>query len=158
MGFFRKSMSDEDWLLNALPLYESALPIMGTITEALVTGHVKVLNGAVSRALDELPSLANQLGSLPNPTSRAARIAARNLRWSLKAYLRLAEELSSLSELTARGLHQVVTLHAHTGELVYSAHLNAIGAIAGNAAQLMRETKDFFSGAARNTGVQAAPQ
>ena len=158
MGFLRKSVSDEDWLLSALPLYQSALPIVTTLREALVTVHGKPLNRAMGKALDELPSLVDQLGGLPHPTSRAARIAARNLRWSLNAYLRLARELSSLSELRARGLHQVITSHAHTGELVYSAHLNAIGAIADNAARLMRETRDFFSGAVRNTGIQAEPQ
>jgi hypothetical protein len=158
VGFFRKSVSDQDWLLCALPIYESALPIVRTISEAFFTGYHNELNGAMGRVLDELPSLARQLSRLPNPESRAARIAGRNLKWSLNAYVRLAKELNGLSELSAHGLHQVVASRAHTGELLHSAHLGAIGAIAGNAAQLMGEAKDFFSGAACNTGVQLDPQ
>jgi hypothetical protein len=158
MGFFRRAVSDQDWLLSALPLYESAQPIVGPISEALATGPQTVLNGAVSKALDELPSLADQLNALPSPTSRAARIAARNLRWSLNAYVRLAKELSSLSELSARGLHQVVTSHSRTGELLYSAHLSAIEGIAGSAARLMGGARGFFSGATRNRGVRAKPE
>jgi hypothetical protein len=158
MGFFRRTVSDQDWLLSALPLYESAQPIVGPISEALGTGPQTVLNGAVSKALDELPSLADQLNDLPSPTSRAARIAARNLRWSLNAYVRLAKELSSLSELSASGLHQVVTSHRRTGELLYSAHLSAIEGIAGSAARLMGGAISFFSGATRNRGVRAKPE
>jgi len=158
VGFFRKTVNDQDWLLNALPLYESALPIVGTISEAFLTGYRKELDGAVGKVLDELPSLADQLSRLPNPRSRAARLANRDLGRSLSAYVRLAKELSSLSELSARGLHQVVASHAYTGELLYSAHLNAIGAIAGHAAQLMREANDFFSRPRQRAGSLAEPQ
>ena len=158
MGFFKKTVSDQDWLFSALPLYESTLPIVATISDAFLKGYRNELNGAVGKVLNELPSLFYQLSMLPNPKSRAARVAARNLRLSLSAYLRLARELSVLYELSAHGLHQVVASHAHTGELVYSAHLNAIGAIENHAAQLMRETKHFFSGAARDTGLQVDAQ
>lgn len=158
MGFFKKTVTDRDWLLSALPLYHSTLPIVGTISDAFLKGYRKELNGAVGKVLDELPSLFYQLSMLPNPESRPARVAARNLRLSLSAYLRLARELSILYELSARGLHQVVASHPHTGDLMYSAHLSAIGAIENHAAQLMRETKDSFSVAARKTGVQVRPQ
>ena len=158
MGFFRKTVSDQDWLLSALPLYESALPIVGTISEAFLTGYRKELNAAAGKVLDELPSLADQLSRLPNPRSRAARHANGNLGRSLSAYVRLAKELSSLSELSARGLHQVVASHAYTGELLYTAHLNAIGAIAGHATHFLREANDFFSRAGQKTSPQAEPQ
>ena len=158
MGFFRKTVSDQDWLLSALPLYESALPIVGRITEAYLKGYPKELNGAACKVLDELPSLVEQLSGMPIPTSRAARIAARNLRWSVNACVRLAKELGGLSELSSSGLHQVVASHPHTGELLCSAHLGAIAEIAGTAARLMGESRDFFSGAAHNTGPQAEPQ
>jgi hypothetical protein len=158
VSFFKKTMSDQDWLLGVLPLYESALPIVRTISEAFFTGYHKELNAVMGRVLDELPSLAERVSRLPNPESRAARIAGRNLRRSLNAYVRLAKELNSLSELSAGGLRQVVTSHAPTGELLYSAHLTAIGAVADHAAQFMEEAEDFFSGAAHNTGLQAKPQ
>jgi hypothetical protein len=158
LGFFRKTVSDQDWLLSALPLYESAMPIVGTISEAFATGYRKELNSAVGKVLDELPSLVVQLSRLPTPRTSAARLANRNLRSSLNAYVRLARELNGLSELSSRGLHELIASHGSTAELLYSAHLNAIGAIAGQAAQFMGEAKDFFSGAAHNTGLQAKPQ
>jgi hypothetical protein len=158
MGFLRKTISDQDWLLSALPLYESAVPIVGTISEAFSKGYRKELNGAIDKVLDELPSLAEQLSRLPNPESKAARVAAWNLRLSLRAYLRLARELSSLYELTGRGLHQAITSHAHTGELLYSAHLSAISAIAGYAAQSLREANDFFSRVCQRASPLAEPE
>jgi hypothetical protein len=157
MGFFKKTISDRDWLASALPIYESALPILRRITEALKLGYRRELDSAVARALEELPSLADRLSRLPNPTSQAAQSAARNLKWSLTACLRLADELSTLSELSARGLHQMVTSHVHTGELLYSAHLKAIGATAATASELMSDAKNLFSGVARNLGLRATP-
>jgi hypothetical protein len=147
VGLFRKTVNDQDWLLGALPLYESVKPITAAFSEAFVGDCREELNGAVSKVLDELPSLADQLSRLPNPRSRAARIANKNLRRSLDAYVSGARELDSLFELSARGLRQVVASHGRTAELLYSAHLSAIHVIAGNAAKLMTEANDFFSGA-----------
>lgn len=157
LGFFRKTVSDQDWLLSALPLYESAMPIVGTISQAFVTGYRKELNSAVGQVLDELPSLVVQLSGLPTPRTSAARLANRNLKSSLNAYVRLARELNSLSELSHRGLHELIASHGSTAELLYSAHLNAIGVIADNAAQLMRGANDFF-GAGHKANPVAQPQ
>jgi hypothetical protein len=147
MGLFRKTVNDQDWLLSALPLFESA-----------IGGCREELNGAVGKVLDELPSLADQLRTLPNPRSRAARIADRSLRRSLDAYVSGARELDSLFELSARGLQQAVMSRGRTAELFYSAHLNAIQVIAGNAAKLMTEVNDFFSGVVQKATPEVEPQ
>ena len=158
MGLFRKTVNDHDWLLSVLPLYESARPIMAAFSEAFVGGCREDLNGAVGVVLHELPSLADQLSRLPNPRSRAARIASKNLRRSLNAYVSGARELDSLFELSARGLQQVVVSRGRTAELFYSAHLNAIQVIASNAAKLLVEANDFFSGAVQNATPEVEPQ
>ena len=158
MGLFRKTVNDQDWLLSALPLYESARPIMAAFSEAFVGGCREELNGAVSKVLDELPSLADQVSRLPNPRSRAARIASKNLRRSLNAYVSGARELDTLFELSARGLQQVVVSHGRTAELFYSAHLNAIQVIAGKAAKLMTETNAFFTDTAQKAAPELEPQ
>jgi hypothetical protein len=158
MGLFRKTVNDQDWLLSVLPLYESARPIMVAFSEAFVGGCREDLNGAVGKVLHELPSLADQLSRLPNPRSRAARIARQNLRRSLNAYVSGARELDSLFELSARGLQQVVVSRGRTAELFYSAHLNAIQAIASNAARLLTEANDSFSGVVQKAAPEAEPQ
>ena len=158
MGLFRKTVNDHDWLLSVLPLYESARPIMAAFSEAFVGGCREDLNGAVGVVLHELPSLADQLSRLPDPRSRAARIASKNLRRSLNAYVSGARELDSLFELSARGLQQVVVSRGRTAELFYSAHLNAIQVIASNAAKLLVEANDFFSGAVQNATPEVEPQ
>ncbi len=158
MGLFRKTVNDQDWLLSALPLYESARPIMAAFSEAFVGGCREELNSAVSKVLDELPSLADQVSRLPNPRSRAARIASKNLRRSLNAYVSGARELDTLFELSARGLQQVVMAHGRTAELFYSAHLSAIQVIAGKAAKLMTETNNFFTGTAQEAAPEVEPQ
>jgi hypothetical protein len=109
--------------------------------EALLRGYRKELNAAVDKALDELPALADQIARLPDPRSRAARIAKRDLRRSLNAYIWLAKEIRGLVELSAR----VPDL--------YLPHLNAVEVIAGKAAQLMREANDFFSRAGEMSGA-----
>lgn len=158
MGLFRKTVNDHDWLLSVLPLYESARPIMAAFSEAFVGGCREDLNGAVGVVLHELPSLADQLSRLPDPRSRAARIASKNLRRSLNAYVSGARELDSLFELSARGLQQVVVSRGRTAELFYSAHLNAIQVIASNAAKLLVEANDFFSGAVQKATPEVEPQ
>jgi len=158
VGLFRKTVNDHDWLLSVLPLYESARPIMAAFSEAFVGGCREDLNGAVGVVLHELPSLADQLSRLPDPRSRAARIASKNLRRSLNAYVSGARELDSLFELSARGLQQVVVSRGRTAELFYSAHLNAIQVIASNAAKLLVEANDFFSGAVQNATPEVEPQ
>lgn len=158
MGLFRKTVNDHDWLLSVLPLYESARPIMAAFSEAFVGGCREDLNGAVGVVLHELPSLADQLSRLPDPRSRAARIASKNLRRSLNAYVSGARELDSLFELSARGLQQVVVSRGRTAELFYSAHLNAIQVIASNAAKLLIEANDFFSGAVQKATPEVEPQ
>jgi hypothetical protein len=158
VGLFRKTVNDHDWLLSVLPLYESARPIMAAFSEAFVGGCREDLNGAVGVVLHELPSLADQLSRLPDPRSRAARIASKNLRRSLNAYVSGARELDSLFELSARGLQQVVVSRGRTAELFYSAHLNAIQVIASNAAKLLVEANDFFSGAVQKATPEVEPQ
>lgn len=158
MSLFKKTVNDQDWLLSALPLYESAKPITEAFSDAFVGGCREELNGAVGKVLGELPTLADQLGRLPNPKSRAARIASRNLRRSLKAYVSGAKELDSLFELSARGLRQVVASHGRTAELLYSAHLDAIQAIAGNATKLMTETGGFFAGVMQGAAPGVEPR
>ena len=158
MGLFRKTVNDHDWLLSVLPLYESARPIMAAFSEAFVGGCREDLNGAVGVVLHELPSLADQLSRLPDPRSRAARIASKNLRRSLNAYVSGARELDSLFELSARGLQQVVVSRGRTAELFYSAHLNAIQVIASNAAKLLVEANNFFSGAVQKATPEVEPQ
>ena len=158
MGLFRKTVNDQDWLLSALPLFESARPTMATFSEAFIGGCREELNGAVGKVLDELPSLADQLRTLPNPRSRAARLASRNLRRSVDAYVSGARELDSLFELSARGLQQVVMARGRTAELFYTAHLKAIQAIASNAAKLMTEANDFFSGVVQKATPEVEPQ
>ncbi len=145
MDLFKKTINDQDWLLSALPLYESARPIMTAFSDAFVGGCREELNGAVGKVLEELPTLADQLGRLPNPRSRAARVAGRTLKRSLRAYVSGARELDSLFDLSARGLRQMVASHSSSGELLLTAHLNAIESIAGKAARLMTEAADFFA-------------
>ncbi len=158
MGLFRKTVNDQDWLLIVLPVYESAKPIMAAFSEAFIGGCREDLNGAVGNVLHELPSLADQLSRLPSPRSRAARIASKNLRRSLNAYVSGARELDSLFELSARGLQQVVVSRGRTAELFYSAHLNAIQVIASNATKLLTEANDFFSGVIQRSDPEAEPQ
>ena len=158
MGLFRKTVTDQDWVIRALPLYESARPIATAFSEAFTGGCREELNGAVGKVLDELPSLADKLGRLPNPQSRAARLARRAFGRSLKAYVSGARELDSLFELSARGLRQVVASHGGSGELLYRAHLNAIQSIAGKAARLMTETGDFFAGSVPTAPPETEPQ
>lgn len=157
MVLFKKTVADQDWLAHVLPLYESARPIVTAFSEAFSGGCREELNGAVGKVLHELPSLTEELGRLPRPKSRAARVANQNLRRSLNAYLSGARELDDLFELSARGLRQAVSSHSHTGELFYGAHLNAIRTIAGKAARLMTESGDFFAPIMQG-GTPAAPQ
>jgi hypothetical protein len=131
---------------------------MAAFSEAFIGGCREDLNGAVGKVLHELPSLADQLRRLPDPRSRAARLASRNLRRSVDAYVSGARELDSLFELSARGLQQVVMSRGRTAELFYSAHLNAIQVIAGNAAKLMTEANDFFSGVVQEATPEVEPQ
>ncbi len=147
MGLFKKTINDQDWLVSALPLYESARPIMTAFSDAFAGGCREELNGAVGKVLEELPTLVDQLGRLPNPRSRAARVAGRTLRRSLRAYVSGARELDDLFDLSARGLRQMVASHSASGELLLTAHLNAIGFMASKAARLMMEAGDFFAGA-----------
>lgn len=158
MGLFRKTVNDQDWLLSALPLFESARPTMAAFSEAFIGGCREDLNGAVGKVLHELPSLADQLRRLPDPRSRDARLASRNLRRSVDAYVSGARELDSLFELSARGLQQVVMARGRTAELFYTAHLKAIQAIASNAAKLMTEANDFFSGVVQKATPEVEPQ
>lgn len=147
MGLFKKTVNDQDWLQSALPLYESARPITEAFSDAFVAGGREELNGAVGKVLEELPPLADQLGRLPNPRSRAAREAGRTLRRSLRTYVSGARELDSLFDLSARGLRQVVASHGGSGELLLTAHLNAIQSITRKASRLMTEANGFFAGA-----------
>ena len=158
MGFFRKTVGDQDWLISALPLCEAARPTMAAFSEAFMRGHRQELKGALGKVLDELPSVADQLSKLPNPRSRAARRADRNLRRSVDACVSGARELDTLFNLLACGLHQVVMSHGPTAELLYSAHLNAIQTIASNAAKLMEEANDFFSGLVQESTPELQPQ
>lgn len=155
MGLFKKTVNDQDWLLIALPLYESARPIMTAFSDAFVGGHREELNGVVGKVLEELPTLVDQLGRLPNPRSREARVAGRTLKRSLRACVRGARELDSLFEFSARGLRQMVASHGDSGEMLLTVHLNAIQLMAGKAASLMSEAGGFFAGA--SAPVPAAP-
>jgi len=146
VGFFTKTVSDQDWLLDALPLYEATVQIVGTINWAFSGGYRRELNAAVDKVLDELPSLADRLARLPDPRSRAARLAKRDLRRSLHAYVRLAKEIRTLLELSAFVPN------------LYSAHLNVVGVIAGNAAQLMSDANEFFSRTWQMASVQTEPR
>jgi hypothetical protein len=157
VSLFKKTVNDQDWLLGALPLYESARPIMTAFSDAFVGGRREELNGAVGKVLEELPTLADQLGRLPNPKSRAARVAGRSLRRSLRAYVSGARELDSLFDLSARGLRQLVASHGGSGELLLTAHLNAIQLIAGKAARLMNEAGYFFTEAEHIPAAAAEP-
>lgn len=155
VGLFKKTVNDQDWLLIALPLYESARPIMTAFSDAFVGGHREELNGVVGKVLEELPTLVDQLGRLPNPRSREARVAGKTLKRSLRACVRGARELDSLFEFSARGLRQMVASHGDSGEMLLTVHLNAIQLMAGKAASLMSDAGGFFAGA--SAPVPAAP-
>ncbi len=157
MGLFKKTVNDQDWLVSVLPLYEVARPITSAFSDAFVAGGREELNGAVSKVLEELPPLADQLGRLPTPRSRAARIAGRTLKRSLRAYVSGARELDSLFDLSARGLQQVVASHSASGELLLAAHINAIASITGKASRLMTEAGGFFAGASPRPAAVAGP-
>lgn len=82
-------------------------------------------------------------------------MAGRTLRRSLRTYVSGARELDSLFDLSARGLRQMVASHSASGELLLTAHLNAIELMAGKAARLMTEAGDFFAGASPRPAAAA---
>lgn len=58
VGLFKKTVNDQDWLISALRLYESARPIADAFSDAFTAGGREELNGAVGKVLHELPPLA----------------------------------------------------------------------------------------------------
>lgn len=86
MGLFSKSVTDEEWLAQAKPLYDVALPYMTALNNAVVNESPEDGANAVNDALPKLPVIAQAIKKLPSPTSSEARRAKKNLESAMRCY------------------------------------------------------------------------
>ena len=87
MGLFSKSVTDEEWLAQAKPLYNAALPLATALNEAVANESIEDEISAVQDALRKLPVIAEAIKGLPSPTSSEARRAKKKLESAMKCYV-----------------------------------------------------------------------
>lgn len=87
MGLFSKSVTDEEWLGQAKPLYQAALPLTTALNEAIANELIEDEISAVQDALRKLPVIAETIKRLPAHTSSEARRAKKNLESAMKCYV-----------------------------------------------------------------------
>ena len=86
MGLFSKSVTDEEWLAQAKPLYDAALPYMTALNNAVVNESPEDGANAVNDALPKLPVIAQAIKKSPSPTSSEARRAKKDLESAMRCY------------------------------------------------------------------------
>jgi len=89
MGFFSKTVSDEEWLAQIKPLYEESVHIMSTL-DTLVAAAPLPDNGdeILGDALNKLSPIADSLKRSPNPASQKARQAKKDMESAIKSYIK----------------------------------------------------------------------
>lgn len=87
MGLFSKSVTDEEWLVQAKPLYNAALPFMTSLNEAVANESIEDEINAVKDAFPKLPVIAEAVKKLPSPTSSEACRAKKDLESAMKCYV-----------------------------------------------------------------------
>jgi hypothetical protein len=89
MGFFKKTISDEEWLAQAKPLHETALPVTTALDEAIANPPLpKDFHKELQDAFSKLSTIAESIKRFPNPTSSDARQAKKNLESAIKDYIK----------------------------------------------------------------------
>ncbi len=93
MSIFKKTVSDEEWLSQAQPLYAAALPITTTIDEAIANPPFpKDFHEELKEALSKLSAITESIKRLPNPTSPHARQAKKAVESAIKGYTKGVKE------------------------------------------------------------------
>ena len=87
MGLFSKSVTDEEWLAQAKPLYNAVLPLATALNEAVANESIEDEISAVQDALHKLPVIAEAIKRLSSPTSSEARRAKKSLESAMKCYV-----------------------------------------------------------------------
>lgn len=92
MGFFKKTVSDEEWLAQAKPLHETALPVTTALDKVIANPPLpKDFHKELQGTFNKLSAIAESIKHLPNPTSSEARQAKKNLESAIKGYIRGTE-------------------------------------------------------------------
>jgi hypothetical protein len=85
--FVGRTISDEEWLGQAKPLYKAALPLMMALNDAVAKESIEDEISAVGEAFNKLPFIAEGIKRLPTPTSPEARLAMKKLNSAMKYYV-----------------------------------------------------------------------
>jgi len=89
MGFFSRTVSDEEWLAMTKPLYEESMPVMVALDELVANTPLPNDGDKVLRyALNKLSPISNSLKGSPNPTSSEACQAKKNMQSAIKNYIK----------------------------------------------------------------------
>jgi|Deesub1362B_J571_1020462.scaffolds.fasta_scaffold08102_1 hypothetical protein len=89
MGLFSKSLTDEEWLNQAKPLYDAILPITTALSEAVENPPLPDnYHKDLQESFERLSTIAQSLKNLPNPTSSKARRAKKDLESAIKDYMK----------------------------------------------------------------------
>lgn len=84
---FSKSVTDEEWLAQAKPLYNAALPLATALNEAVANESVEDEINAVQDASRKLPVIAEAMKGLPSSTSSEVRRVKKGLESAMKCYV-----------------------------------------------------------------------
>lgn len=85
MGFFSRTVSDEQWLAMVKPLYEESVPVMVALDKLVANVPLPDDGDKVLRnALNKLSPTSDSLKSSPNPTSSEAHQAKKNMQSAIK--------------------------------------------------------------------------
>jgi len=86
MGFFSKTITDEEWLSQSKPLYLVSFPLATALNEAVSNDSIEDGITAVQDAFSKLPVIYESLKQLSDPTSSEARRAHKYFKSALKDY------------------------------------------------------------------------
>lgn len=160
MGLFSKSVPDQDWLQEVIPLYDAARPLGVALSQAIGDMNVELQLGAAQRLILEFPSIREGVSRSATPTSREARRAKKSLDLALKDYIEGAQlDLKFYGDL-ADGLGERLSETGITGRAAAGRtafQKSFFEDIVKKAEKRMNDAAGFFSLARRILSVDTRP-
>jgi len=93
MGFFSRTIRDEQWLAIVKPLYEESMPVMVALGKLVANPPLPDDGDNVLRyALNKLCPISKSLKDSPDPTSSEAYKAKKNMQSAMKNYIKGAKD------------------------------------------------------------------
>ena len=115
MGLFSGSISDEEWIAFAKPLFQAASEPASSLSQAIRDEDLRAQMEGISRIVREFPSLEGAIKKGRSPTSSIAREAKKSFQLGLRDYVDGASQGLKLYRDLQGGLGERALLDGFAG-------------------------------------------